>query len=73
MILLLYFRKENGIKMVYFRKIILVLTLIISLIFGLPLLAQNQDVVKIIVLDKSVKVYQGEQVSVKLSIAVSPT
>ena len=59
--------------MVYFRKIILVLTLIISLIFCLPVLAQNQDVVKITLLDKSVKVYQGEQVSVKLSIAVSPT
>jgi len=57
----------------YFRKNILVHTLIISLIFGLPLFAQNQDVVKISVVDKSVKVNQGESVSVNLSITVNPT
>lgn len=49
------------------------LSLIISLILGLHSFAQNQDVVTINIADKSIKVIQGEKISVNLSITVNPT
>lgn len=40
---------------------------------GLQSFAQNQDVVNISVVEKSLKVVQGEQFSVTLSLTVKPT
>jgi thiol:disulfide interchange protein DsbD len=57
----------------FISKKVLGLSLIISLILSLHLFAQNQNIVKIAVIEKSLKVIQGEQVSVSLSIAVNPT
>ena len=59
--------------MIFISKKIVGLSLILSMIFGFQVSAQNQDVVKISVTDKSIKINQGEQVSVNLSIAVNPT
>ncbi|HEX9252231.1 MAG TPA: protein-disulfide reductase DsbD [Ignavibacteriaceae bacterium] len=47
--------------------------LFVSMIFGMQLFAQNQDVVNINVVEQSIKVIQGESVSVNLSIIVNPT
>ena len=57
----------------FISKKIVGLSLIITLILSLHLLAQNQDIVKIDVVETSLKVIQGEQFSVSLSIAVNPT
>jgi thiol:disulfide interchange protein DsbD len=57
----------------FISKKIIGLSLIISLILSLNLFAQNQDIVKIAVIEKSLKVIQGEQFSLSLSIAVNPT
>jgi|WetSurMetagenome_2_1015567.scaffolds.fasta_scaffold34399_2 thioredoxin:protein disulfide reductase len=59
--------------MIFVSKKIVGLGLILSLILSVQVSAQNQDVVKISVTDKSVKINQGEQVSVTLSITVNPT
>lgn len=48
-------------------------SLLITLILSLHLFAQNQEIVKIAVVEKSLKVIQGEQVIISLSIAVSQT
>jgi thioredoxin:protein disulfide reductase len=48
------------------------LLLTISFFLSLQIFAQNQDVVKIAVVEKSLKVIQGEQVSISLSITVNP-
>ena len=57
----------------FISKKIVGLSLIITLIMSLHLFAQNQDIVKIAVVETSLKVIQGEQISVSLSIAVNPT
>jgi len=49
------------------------LSLIISLFLSLQSFAQNQDIVKISVVEKSLKVIQGENVVVTLSIVVNST
>lgn len=43
------------------------------MIMCMQVLAQNQDVVQLNVVDKTIKVYQGEPVSVNLSIIINPT
>jgi thiol:disulfide interchange protein DsbD len=57
----------------FISKKIVGLSLFFSLILSLNLFAQNQDIVKIAVIEKSLKVIQGEQFSLSLSIAVNPT
>jgi thiol:disulfide interchange protein DsbD len=57
----------------FISKKIVGLSLFFSLILSLNLFAQNQDIVKIAVIEKSLKVIQGEQFSLILSIAVNPT
>ena len=59
--------------MAFIYKKIFDLSLTIFMIFGLQSFAQNQDVVNISVVEKSLKIMQGEQVSVTLSITVNPT
>jgi thiol:disulfide interchange protein DsbD len=48
-------------------------SIIIFMILSLRALAQNQDVVQLNVVDKTIKVYQGEPVSINLSIIVNQT
>ena len=57
----------------FIGKKIFGLSIIIFLIMGLHSFAQNQDVVKISAVEKSLKVIQGENVVVTLSIVVNPT
>lgn len=57
----------------FINKKIVGLSLIITLILSLNLFSQNQDIVNISVVEKSLKVTQGDQISVSLSIVVSPT
>ncbi len=49
------------------------MALVLSLIINLISLPQSQDVASISVIDKSVKVAQGEKFSISLAITVSPT
>ncbi len=57
----------------FISKKIFELSIIIFLIMGLQSFAQNQDVVDISVVEKSLKIVQGEQFSITLSITVMPT
>ncbi|MBP9120495.1 MAG: hypothetical protein KBF59_06480, partial [Ignavibacterium sp.] len=57
----------------FISKKIFELSIIIFLIMGLQSFAQNQDVVNISVVEKSLKFVQGEQFSITLSITVKPT
>ena len=59
--------------MIFNSKKLTGLSIIIFMILSFHVFAQNQDVVKISVTDKSIKINQGEQVSVTLSIVVNPT
>lgn len=63
----------NRIKMNFINKKIVGLSLILTLVLSLHSFSQNQDIVNIGVVEKSLKVTQGDQISVSLSIAVSPT
>ena len=49
------------------------MSLVLSLMINLISLPQSQDVASISVIDKSVKVAQGEKFSISLAITVSPT
>ena len=57
----------------FISKKIFELSIIIFLIMGLQSFAKNQDVVDISVVEKSLKIVQGEQFSITLSITVMPT
>ena len=48
-------------------------SIIIFMILGFQVFAQNQDVVQLSIVEKTIKVYQGEPISVNLSIMVNPT
>jgi len=54
-------------------KKIIGVSLFIIMNLGMQVFAQNQDVVQLNVVDKTIKVYQGEPVSVNLSIIVNPS
>jgi thiol:disulfide interchange protein DsbD len=55
------------------KKKLLGVYLFIIMILGTQILAQNQDVVQLNVVEKTIKVYQGEPISVNLSIIVKST
>ncbi|MCK7524284.1 MAG: hypothetical protein MZV64_44940 [Ignavibacteriales bacterium] len=57
----------------FISKKLIGVSIIISMILSLQVIAQNQDVVQLSIVEKSIKVYQGEPVSVNLSIIVNPT
>ena len=57
----------------FLSKKLIGVSIIIFMIMGLQILAQNQNVVKLSIVEKPIKVYQGEPVSVNLSIIVNPT
>ena len=48
-------------------------SIIIFMILGFQVFAQNQDVVQLSIVEKTIKVYQGEPISVNLSITVNAT
>ena len=57
----------------FISKKLIGVSIIIFMILGLQVLAQNQNVVQLSIVEKTIKVYQGEPVSVNLSIIVNPT
>ena len=57
----------------FINKKLIGVSIIIFMILGLQVLAQNQNVVQLSIVEKTIKVYQGEPVSVNLSIIVNPT
>lgn len=57
----------------FISKKLIGVSIIIFMVLGFQLFAQNQDVVQLSVIEKNLKVYQGEPVSVTLSIMVNST
>ena len=57
----------------FISKKLIGVSIIIFMILGFRVFAQNQDVVQLSIVEKTIKVYQGEPISVNLSITVNPT
>ena len=57
----------------FISKKLIGVSIIIFMILGFQVFAQNQDVVQLSIVEKTIKVYQGEPISVNLSIMVNPT